>query len=175
MFKKKEKSTYFKLKKTLINLGAILIVGFFLFDLAKENFRINVSESIPTGIYRVYPIDTIKKGDCIVFETDKNTREFMLKRGYIQKSSKAFIKKVAGMEGDIIEIDEYLKINGKTIKKIHTKDSMGNPLPLKTGKYTLKKDEFFMFGDHERSFDSSYMGIIKREQMLKKAKLIQEF
>ena len=166
MFKKKEKSTYQKLKKTLINLGAILIVGFFLFDFAKENFRINVSESIPTGIYRVYPIDTIKKGDCIVFETDESTREFMLKRGYIKENSKAFIKKVAGMEGDIID---------KTIKKIYAKDSMGNPLPLKTGKYTLKKDEFFMLGDHERSFDSSYMGIIKREQMLKKAKLIQEF
>lgn len=175
MFKKKEKSTYQKLKKTLINLGAILIVGFFLFDFAKENFRINVSESIPTGIYRVYPIDTIKKGDCIVFETDESTREFMLKRGYIKENSKAFIKKVAGMEGDIIEIGEYLKINDKTIKKIYAKDSMGNPLPLKTGKYTLKKDEFFMLGDHERSFDSSYMGIIKREQMLKKAKLIQEF
>ena len=55
-------------------------MGFFLFDFAKENFRINVSESIPTGIYRVYPIDTIKKGDCIVFETDENTREFMLKK-----------------------------------------------------------------------------------------------
>ena len=52
---------------------------------------------------------------------------------------------------------------------------MGNPLPLKTGKYTLKKDEFFMLGDHERSFDSSYMGIIKREQMLKKAELIYYF
>lgn len=83
MFKKKEKSTYFKLKKTLINLGAILIVGSFLFDFAKENFRINVSESIPTGIYRVYPIDTIKKDDCIVFETNKNTREFMLKRAFL--------------------------------------------------------------------------------------------
>ena len=174
MFKKKEKPKT-KLKTTFINIGTLLIMGFFLFDFAKENFRINVSESIPTGIYRVYPIDTIKKGDCIVFETDKNTREFMLKRGYIKENSKAFIKKVAGMEGDIIEIGEYLKINGRTIKKIHTKDSMGNPLPLKTRKYILKKDEFFMFGDHERSFDSSYMGIIKREQMLKKAKLEIKF
>lgn len=126
MFKKKEKPKT-KLKTTFINIGTLLIMGFFLFDFAKENFRINVSESIPTGIYRVYPIDTIKKGDCIVFETDKSTREFMLKRGYIKENSKAFIKKVAGMERDIIEIDEYLKINGKIIKKFIQKILWGIP------------------------------------------------
>ena len=72
--------------------------------------------------------------------------------------------------------EKAMKINGKIIKEnLYKKDSLGRDLPLKEGKYTLKKDEYFVIGTHIRSFDSSYMGVIRKEQIKNKAKLEVEF
>lgn len=79
------------------------------------------------------------------------------------------------MEGDEIEVGEHLIINKKIKKKLPKKDTLGRDLPLKEGKYILKKDEYFMLGDNARSFDSSYMGIIRKDQIKSKAELMIEF
>lgn len=177
IFSKKEKSKYSVLKKFFINLIALIITVFFLFNFLKNNYAINRSSSITTGVYKLYPLENnIKKGDIVVFDVSDELFNYMLDRGYINKYTKSFIKRVAGVPKDEIEINKDLKINGKIIKEnLYKKDSLGRYLPLKEGKYTLKKDEYFLVGTHIRSFDSSYMGIIKKEQIKNKAKLIYSF
>lgn len=176
IFRKKEKSPYEKIKLFFINLISVVVVGTFIFSYLKSNYSINRSNSIPTGIYKLYPLENIKKGDIVTFTVSEDLKNFMLERSYIRKSTVGFIKIVAGTEGDTIEINDNLLINGKIIKENLSKvDSLGRKLPLKTGKYTLKKDEYFMLGKHKRSFDSSYMGVIKKDQMKNKAELIYAF
>lgn len=177
MFSKKEKSKYSIIKKFFINLIALITVAFFLFNFLKSNYAINRSNSIPTGIYKLYPLEnTINQGDIVIFDVSDELFNYMMKRGYIGKYTKSFIKIVAGVPEDEIEIGKDLKINGKTIKEnLYKKDSLGRDLPLKEGKYTLKKDEYFVIGTHIRSFDSSYMGVIRKEQIKNKAKLEIEF
>ena len=177
MFSKREKSKYGILKNFFINLIALTITAFFLFNFFKSNYAINRSDSITAGIYKLYPLDNnIKKGDTVVFNVSDELFNYMLDRGYIDKYTKSFIKIVAGVPEDEIEIGKDLKINGKIIKEnLYKKDSLGRDLPLKEGKYTLKKDEYFVIGTHIRSFDSSYMGVIRKEQIKNKAKLEVEF
>lgn len=177
IFSKKEKSKYSILKKFFINLIALIVVALFLFNFLKSNYAINRTNSITAGIYKLYPLDNnINKGDIVVFDVSDELFNYMLNRGYINKYTKSFIKIVAGVPSDEVEIGKDLIINGEVVKEnLYKKDSLGRELPLKEGKYTLKENEYFVIGTHIRSFDSCYMGIIKREQLLKKAKLIQEF
>lgn len=177
MFSKRKKIKYDILRKFFINLTALIVVAFFLFNFLKNNYAINRSDSIPTGIYKLYPLeDDIKKGDIVVFDVSDELFNYMLDRGYINEYTKSFIKIIAGVPKDEIEIDKDLKINGKIIKEnLYKKDSLGRELPLKEGKYILEKDEYFVIGTHIRSFDSSYMGVIRKDQMKNKAKLEIEF
>lgn len=173
--KKSKGSLYGKIMKLFINLSAVALTGIITFSYLKKNFIINLTPSINTGIYKIEEISEIKKGDIVTFNVDEDLYNFMLERGYIDKKIKGFIKKVAGMEGDEIEVGEHLIINKKIKKKLPKKDTLGRDLPLKEGKYILKKDEYFMLGDNARSFDSSYMGIIRKDQIKSKAELMIEF
>lgn len=172
---KKQVSFYKKLIKILINIAAVFVTGFIIFNLFRANFTINISPSISTGVYKLKLADEINKGDIVTFEISEDIYNFMLHRGYVNKVTKTFIKKVAGVEGDEIEVDDYLKINRERKKKLPRRDSLGRILPVKEGKYILKENEYFMLGDNQRSFDSSYMGIIKKEQIKNKAELVVEF
>ena len=126
IFRKKEKSSYEKIKLFFINLISIVVVGTFIFSYLKSNYSINRSNSIPTGIYKLYPLENIKKGDIVTFTVSEDLKNFMLERSYIRKSTVGFIKIVAGVEGDTVEINDNLLINGKIIKKNLSKvDSLG--------------------------------------------------
>lgn len=172
MFKNKKNTV----KKSILNLLSLIVVFISLFSYFSRNYAINRSASIPIGIYRLLPLDEIKKGDTLIFTADKEIVEFLLRRGYLSKYTKGFIKKVGAVEGDIVEVNDNLIINGKIIKENLPKfDSLGRELPLKKGKYIIKKDEYFMIGDHIKSFDSSYMGVIRKDQIKNKAKLEIEF
>ena len=173
MFEKKKPN---KIRNSILNMLSLIIVFVALFSYFTKNYAINRSASIPTGIYKLLPIDEIKKGDTLIFNAEPEVVNFLLKRGYLSKYTKGFIKKVGAIEGDTVEINDNLIINGIVVKeKLPKYDSLGRELPLKKGTYTLKKDEYFMLGDHIKSFDSSYMGVIKKDQIKNKAKLEIEF
>ena len=159
-------------KGFFLRVIAILII----FSYFKNNYAINITNSIDRGIYKLQPVDNISKGDIVVFTVSDELSNDMLNKGYLNKYTKSLIKIVAGMEGDVIEIGDKLVINGEVIKeKLYKKDSLGKDLPLKEGKYILKENEYFVIGTHERSFDSSYIGAIKKDQIKNKAKLEIKF
>ena len=157
-----------------LNIFAVILVGFFLKGYLRENYRLNVTSSLPVGIYKIDKIDEVKKGDKLTFKIPNDVKQYMLDRNYINKSVISFLKRVGALEGDNIEVGNNLVINGEIIKPILKKDTLGRDLPVKYGKYKLKSGEFFMLGDTLNSFDSCYIGIVKEEQLEKKAKLILE-
>lgn len=163
--------------KTLKRMFVIIGLLYICLSYFNKNYVINVTPSLPIGIYKLEKIDNkINKGDIILFTAKENVRKFMLDRGYISKRIKSFIKRVEGVEGDKISISNSLEINNKKIKdSLPDKDSFGRDLFKKNGEYLLKKDEYFLVGDKKNSFDSSYMGIIKRNQIKYKAKIILEW
>ncbi|WP_349764114.1 S26 family signal peptidase [Fusobacterium sp. SYSU M8D902] len=152
---------------------AIFSILFVVFYYLKDNYIYNMTPSIPIGFYKIEKISNqndIKVGDIIVFNISLSDKAFLIERGYISKRTKALMKKISAKEGDIVEVDNFLKINGKIIKKLKDKDIMGKNLPLKKGKFQLKEGEYFLIGDSSNSFDSCYLGIIKDSQFLFKVK-----
>lgn len=164
------------MKKTLNYLAWFLIslmVMLGVFHLT--GFRINLTESIPTGIYRITS-STITKNSYILFCPDKRDafkkaklRDY-ISPGFCPNGSGYLMKKVVAMEGDIVSSTRQgVFVNGSLLpfSKPKTKDALMRALPLwRILNYHLKEDELLAMTDQsEWSFDARYYGPIKTAQV----------
>lgn len=120
-----------------------------------------------------------KQGDIITFYLDENKGTVIddLRR-YIDKvifrdeeSHERLIKRVIGVEGDIVDIkDGTVYVNGKELKESYTKgETYLDPDNIQTP-VTVGKNELFVLGDHRTvSSDSREFGTIKLSQVEGKA------
>lgn len=182
-----------------------LIISFFSFIIfAKKNkYIFNISKSLPIGIYQRLEEDkNFQKGDIVVLNIPKERMDFMISRGYIDGNMlKTMLKRIEGVEGEtfkVLSIEErkssqfnenidFSSINiPKSSKKVLVKenkilgsisnfDSHGRQLPQIKSPLILNKDEFFVMGESDNSFDSRYFGKIKKEEILYKVKPILTF
>lgn len=159
------------LKILKITIGTTLILTLLFTLLYQLGYRINLSESYPRGIYKSIPKKTIDYGDFVMFcPKDSPLMQEALKRHYILRGQceggyYPLLKKVVALQGDKVEIKEYVYINGEKQKrsKLYKKDPKGDPLPQPTkDKITIAKGYMFVLSDyHELSFDSRYIGAIE--------------
>lgn len=83
----------------------------------------------------------------------------------IKKQNKLIIKRIIGMPGDTVKIDEYPFVNGKKLGKFHMENNG------EITNVTLKKGEYFVLGDNcDESIDSRFeeIGIIKEREIIGK-------
>ena len=181
-----------------------LIISFFSFIIfAKKNrYVFNISESLPIGIYQKLEDKNFQKGDLVILDIPKERMDFMISRGYIDGNMlKTMLKRIEGVEGEtfkVLSIDElknsqlnkniefssidipksskkFLVKENKILGSISNFDSHGRQLPQIKSPLILNKDEFFVMGESDNSFDSRYFGKIKKEEILYKVKPILTF
>lgn len=181
-----------------------LIISFISFIIfAKKNrYVFNISKSLPVGIYQKLENKNFQKGDLVVLNIPKERMDFMISRGYIDGNLlKTMLKRIEGVEGETFKVlsSEELKTSqlseniefssidvSKSSKKFLVKenkilgsisnfDSHGRKLPQIKSPLILNKDEFFVMGESDNSFDSRYFGKIKKEEILYKVKPILTF
>jgi len=154
-----------------VNITILLFISLSLL-IYQQGYRVNISESYPRGVYKTIPKTTIEHGDFIMFcPKDSPSMQNALKRGYVLRGLckggyYPLLKKVAALEGDRVEVNEYVYINGikQPKSKLHQYDPKGNPLPrTKDNNITVPKGYMFLLSDyHELSFDSRYLGLIEK-------------
>lgn len=159
-----------KIIKITITITLILTLLFTI--IYKLGYRVNVSESYPRGIYKTISKRNIEYGDFVMFcPPNSKLMQNALKRGYVLRGMceggfYPLLKKVAALQGDRVEVDKYVYINGKKQPKsrLYTQDPKGNPLPkTKDNNITVPKGYMFLLSDyHELSFDSRYLGLIEK-------------
>lgn len=137
--------------------------------------RINVSPSIPVGLY--WRADApVARGAYVMFCPPQiEVFRHALQRGYLGSGwcpggYGYVMKKVAGATGDVVEVaDDGLRINGVPYPKsaLLRLDGQGRPLPrFQTNRYTLSEFQLLLMSDaHPRSFDGRYFGPIQRRQV----------
>ena len=181
-----------------------LIISFFSFIIfAKKNrYVFNISESLPIGIYQKLEDKNFQKGDLVVLDIPKERMDFMISRGYIDGNMlKTMLKRIEGVEGEtfkVLTVEElkgslfsennefssieisslpkkFLIKENKILGSISNFDSRGRQLPQIKSPLILNKDEFFVMGESDNSFDSRYFGKIKKEEILYKVKPILTF
>ncbi len=142
--------------------------------------RINRTNSLPRGIYRVVD-KTPERGDIVTFwPSDCAEMKLARDRGYIFPGpyNKAdgvgyclLMKRYLGLPGDVVSVtDDGVFINGTLLP--NTKpllcDNIGDPLPcLRFTDYMLKENEAFFISNHlPRSYDARYFGVQETRQIV---------
>jgi len=103
-----------------------------------------------------FKLGDIKRGDTVVF-------------WYPEDTTKSYIKRIIGLPGDIVEIDDgYVVINGKKLRESYVppeyRDDRSYP------KRVVPPDEYFVLGDHRvSSNDSRAWGFVPRNYIYGKA------
>ena len=154
----------------------IIFIGCLLSQ--RNKYIINPSKSLTRGIYKTFPVETINKGDIVVFNIPNNIKKMAKEREYILKDAQTLMKIVAATKDDIVTIEKgELFINGISWGKIAYKDSYLRKLDPKNEKELQPKsdDEYLLLSKVRNSFDGRYIGIIKRKDIIYKAELFLEF
>ena len=177
-----------KIKRNLkiLKIYLFFFIFMFLFKILAKNYTVVITESLPLGIYKLYPIEDIKVGDIVQFKPDENTITFIKDREYLPKIADTLIKEVVADYSNRDEIkivyDTNLKLNllyvgEKNYGPIFLKDSKGrNITPVSLEELRPKnKDEYLLLSSHYKSYDSRYFGLIKRNQILNIAEIKVKF
>ena len=142
---------------------AIIFTGLYILS---KIYVINVTPSIPLGIYKLEKFDgVLKKGDLVVYEVDDKYKNLTSIKRTMFKS----VKPVAAFYEDKVEIkDNRIYVNGEDYGEIFSKVSSNF-----NGK--MKEDEVLTLSKVRGTFDGRYYGAIKKSKIEKEARLIYEF
>lgn len=144
----------------IISLAIILPVRYFLI----QPFYVKGASMEPNFYDHEYlVIDEIsyrfnqpERGDIVVFKYPKDPSQY-------------FIKRVIGLPGDKVKIqDNSVFINGTKLNETYLPEGIETVLPLRGyGDVTLAADEYFLLGDNRtQSLDSRVFGPVKREYIV---------
>ena len=176
--KLKEKITFFlKITKKYKFITKLMIIGIIFFSIVFCIKRIiyNVTDSMTKGIYVKKIISDYKKGDLVIFLMDKKYLKYVESSLSKNKGKKLYLlKRIVAVEGDTIETrkDGIVLINGEKKGKIFKIKGLTDK--IENTRYILKKDEYYVMGDTETSFDSRYLGILRKKDFKSEVKLLIE-
>lgn len=150
---------------SLISISFLLII---------MGFRLNITDSIPVGLYRITDLKNIKNAFVIFCPDDRPAFKQGLDRGYVEKGLCPggygyLMKKVVATSGDKVSItSEGVFVNRQFLpySKPKLTDGMNLTLPQwRAIDYQLKEDEILtMTNQSEWSFDARYYGPIRLGQ-----------
>lgn len=142
---------------------------------AAFGYRINVTQSLPLGIWQKTPDS---KGAAYVefclpeseFAVLVREREYT-PHGTCPGGLAPLLKPVVAQAGDLVVItDKGLAVNGKPLltEPIREHDSKGRPLPaMKPGSYPVPEKALWVISTyHPRSLDSRYYGAISEASVI---------
>jgi conjugal transfer pilin signal peptidase TrbI len=131
--------------------------------LQRYEFGINVTPSLPHWAFVTDRQNrSVARGDLVQFVPPEN-------RYY--SSGQHFVKRVAGVAGDIVERrGDEMWVSGRNVGRIKPTDSQGRPVEAgPVGR--IPDGHFFLVGDHPDSLDSRYaaLGWIPASRLIGKA------
>lgn len=156
-----------RMMREVLETIVLTILMFMAFRFAVQNYRVDGHSMVPTfqdqqyilvdkAAYLFHPPE---RGDVIVF-------------AYPLDPSQDFIKRVIGLPGDHVVVDQdgFVSVNGVKLQESYISES-SNPYPPTD--LTVCADHYFVLGDNRGdSSDSRAWGLVPRDNIIGKASLI---
>ncbi len=158
--------------KAVLKIVAFCVVSYAICQAVNYSVYVNVTESLPRGVYVRVPKFELNRGDYVVYEPSEEIKKLIRENGWGEGEQK-FLKQVGGVKGDEYEVDkvhQIFLINGKYAGQVFKTDNAGHKMPQLEGKNTVKEGEILPTGTNLRSFDGRYTGAIRISEV--KAKVV---
>ncbi len=125
----------------------------------------NFTESIPTGLYRIWDTEPVK-GDIVALDPAGVTGDMLAAHGVLPVG-KVLLKRLSAAQGDCVcRSGASITINGAEAARARLTTRDGHPLPAWSGCHVLSADEIFVLAPHPLSFDGRYFGPIDEGQIV---------
>jgi conjugative transfer signal peptidase TraF len=161
-------------------IGASLIFGLGVAAYA-FGFRLNLSASIPPGLYRVTK-DRIARGSLVLVCLPPTLSVFARSRDYVPagscKDGNAPVgKAVAAAAGDTVDVTTSgLAVNGQQLPNTRPlgSDGRGRSLPqIARGRYVVETGQIWLVSSYSiRSFDSRYFGPVPVDRIVNRVRSV---
>jgi len=154
--------------------GGIALLGVGLTRLHPPPLILNLSASVPRGLYVVRRVSTLARGMLVLVQPDKPLETLLVARGYLP-AGVPLLKPVVALGGDAVcVVEEEVRVNGTVLATtVAAVDSEGRPLPQWQDCKTLTVEEVFLLSTADaRSFDSRYFGPVTRPTIVGTATLL---
>lgn len=151
----------------------LLLIGLLsLFD-DQKLLVYNHTPSVPLGFYWLNnepEEDQFTRGELIVFNVPDAFKALVFSRGWLNPGE-SFLKPIAAQSGDFVCTKAgFVRVNQVSYGRILNHDSKGRPLTVFDYCGIVNPDQFFVFVNHEKSFDSRYYGPIDFNNIIATAK-----
>ena len=141
----------------------VLIFAMYVISVyTRDNYYINLSPSLPYGLYKISAPVNLKRSDIVIFIPPDHLKTLIYKRHWLPDGW-PLMKQIGAMPGDTfcINKDQQFLINGKFVGPVSTVDSQGLPLPKIAGCRTIEPETILPVATHiSNSFDGRYFGTI---------------
>ncbi|MCB2181340.1 MAG: signal peptidase I [Desulfobulbaceae bacterium] len=150
-----------------ITLGFIVLVS--VKNIHPE-FVVNMTESMPVGLYFVVKNSSPVHGDIVVFPPPEMTRKMIYQRHWLPRKRGFLLKPVIALPGDYVcTNDDEFVVNDESFGNILEEDRKGRELPKFTYCDTVNDEEIFVGVNKENSFDSRYFGPLSSKEIVGRA------
>ena len=154
---------------------SLFLLGCFLnvIDFLPKVLILNVSKSMPRGLYLRVLSENFKVGDVVVYEPTDDVVAFMRERGWLKEDHEPipFLKYIGALPGDTYSTQNHIfSINGAYIGEILDRDGKGQALPkLSQSLHKVSLHTFLPLSNDPRGFDGRYTGCVPMDRIMAKA------
>ena len=148
--------------------GGLALLGVGFTRLSPPPLILNLSASLPRGLYLVRHVATLERGMLVLVHPDTALEHLLVTRGYLP-AGMPLLKPVVALGGDeVCVVEEEVRVNGTVLATtVADVDSAGRPLPQWQACKTLTAAEVFLLSAADaRSFDSRYFGPVPRQTIV---------
>lgn len=162
-------------------LAAFLVLAAIIVILWSLGFRVNLTASLPLGVYRASS-EPPSRGSIVQVCLPRDVAEFARRRGYLGPGScpggvRPLGKAVLAVEGDLVTLSrDEIRVNGTAVPNSRTvsEDSRGREMPHHPwGDHQLMAGEVWLFSPYRlNAFDSRYFGPVSNTEIIKVLRLL---
>lgn len=130
---------------------------------------LNLSTSMPAGVYRIIPARQLQRGMLVLFSLPDKAKRPLVNREWLNMDM-PLLKPVAAIPGDAVCVNKMVVVNGRELGGVFTSDSRGRPLTAGKGCYVVSENAFLPLSLHSaHSYDGRYFGEVSQESILGEA------
>lgn len=156
-------------RKKRAYIAAAVTVFVLFVNLTPKLVYLNVTASLPLGLYLAIPGMSLRPGDIVIYKPTERVRQMVKERGY-GTGEETFMKHVGALPGDIYGVfGDSLLINREKKGLVQRQDNAGNPMPVEEGWHVVPQGQFLPLGEKVNSLDGRYTGTVPIDSIITRA------